>query len=109
MKKYAAHIQNMLTNAEKKRNELVAVLDKMFIIGVHPQTLKKEIMVNPELNMKKLDTIVTETRKHITELYANCEKDFANGLDIFEAIVQTQIMQTSQRQIHILERKQNNV
>lgn len=109
MKKYANHIQKMLTNAEKKRNQLVAIIDKMFVFGVHPKTLKKEIMVNPELDMKMLDTIVNMTRKHISELYADCETDFEKGVDIFEAIVQTQIMQTSQRQIHVLERKRNNM
>jgi|TARA_B110000114_G_scaffold179944_1_gene215024 hypothetical protein len=109
MKKYAFHIQEMLTNAEKKRNQLVSVVDKMFVFSIHPQTLKNEIMVNPKLDMKMLETLVTETRKHITELYANCEKDFKKGLDIFEAIVQTQIMQTSQRQIHVLERKRRNI
>ena len=109
MKKYATHIQKMLTKAENKRNQLVGIIDRLFVFGIHPKTLKKEIMVNPELDMKMLDTIVGLTRKHIAELYADCEKDFVKGLDIFEAIVKTQIMQTSQRQLHILERKRNNM
>lgn len=109
LKKYANHIRDMLKTAETKRNKLLSVIDKLFVFGIHPQTQKKEIMVNPSLTMKELDKISIEARNHIKELYAECEKNFVKGLNIFEAIVQAQILQTSKNQIRILERKRNNI
>ena len=109
LKKYAVHIRNMMKSTESKRNQLVGAIDKMFVFGIHPHTGKKEIMVNPSLTMKGLDDISIKTRDQIKELYADCEKNFTKGLDIFEAIVQTQIMQTSKKQIRVLERKRNNI
>lgn len=110
MIKYANHIQEMLKSAENKRNKLIAIIDKLFVYDTIPDqvTGKNEIIVNPALNMNMLDEIVRITRKHISELYVDCEKNFAKGLDIFEAIVQTQMMQTSQKQIQILERLRYN-
>jgi hypothetical protein len=108
LKKYAIHIRDMLKAAETKRNKLLSVIDKLFVFGKHPQTQKKEIMINPSLTIEQVDKLSVETRNHIKELYAECEKSFAKGLDIFEAIVQAQILQTSKNQIRILERQRKN-
>lgn len=107
--KYAKHIQTMMKSAEEKRNKLVSIIDKLFVFGVHPQTQKKEIMINPKLTMKSVDTLSIETREYIKELYAECEKNFAKGIDIFEAIVHTQFLQTSQNKMRVLERKRNKL
>jgi hypothetical protein len=63
------------------------------------------ITLKSELNEKKLDTIVTEVRNLILELYYTCEKDFKNGLQIFEAIVKERYLKTSIARSKDLERK----
>ena len=60
-------------------------------------------MVNPRLNEKTLQLIVEDTRKLIIELYIGCEHDFLTGLEIFEAIVEKQIIDTSEQQIQLLQ------
>ena len=66
-------------------------------------------MINPKLTMKSVDKLSIETREYIKELYAECEKNFAKGIDIFEAIVHTQFLQTSQNKMMILERKRKKI
>ena len=63
-----------MKSAEEKRNKLVSIIDKLFVFGVHPQTQKKEIMINPKLTMKSVDKLSIETREYIKELYAECER-----------------------------------
>ena len=101
---YAKHIKQMLKKTEDVQGELLKILDKMFVYGENPETKIKTIVIDPLLTERKLQEIVTETRKIIMNLYLTCEEDFVKGLDIFEAIVETQIKETSLSQINQLER-----
>lgn len=100
---YAEHIKTMMKTTEDLQNKLISVLDKLFVIVMNPNTKKKETIINPTLNEKQLQELVDITRSVIVEMYVKCEDDFIKGLQIFEAIVEKQIMDTSQIQIRNLE------
>ena len=69
-----------------------------------PQTKKKIIRINPELTEELLQETVLETRAIIINLYLTCETDFANGIKIYEAIVDKKIIDTAKSQIETMER-----
>jgi hypothetical protein len=48
--------------------------------------------------------LIVDARKIILKLYISCERDFMNTLKIFQAIIETQILETSKRQIKELEK-----
>ena len=109
-KKYANNIRAMQENAYKYHMELLNILRELFIS--YNEDGKKHITINPEL-MKgkpyvKLQELVEKTRGIIVALYTKCEQDFEKGLLIFEEIVETQIKQTSNRQISILKESLEN-
>jgi hypothetical protein len=60
--------------------------------------------IDPNLSYEMLNDLITETRRIILNLYVNCEKNFIYTLKILQAIIETQIFETSQRQIKELER-----
>jgi len=101
---YAQHIKKMLKKTEKVQDELLKIIDKLFVFGTDSETGKKQVVISPTLTEVKLQNIVDETRKIIVNLYLTCEEDFVKGLDIFEAIVETQIKETSISQIKQLEK-----
>ena len=94
----------MINKTNINQNKLILSLDKIFAFSINPQTNKKEITINPKLTENLLDEISDETRKLVVELYTTCEEDFIKGLELFEAIVQTKIMDVSQNQIKNLEK-----
>ena len=49
-----------------------------------------------------LDKITMKTRDIILNLYVECEKDFQKGLQIFEALVKKNMVNTKQQQINHL-------
>ena len=102
-KKYAEHIQKMIENAQNNQNALLAILDKMFAWNRNHQDLTKQIIISPELNEAKLDELIAEARTLIIKCYTTCESDFITGLEIFEAIVEKQIMEVTKSQIDKLE------
>ncbi len=102
-KKYAEHIQKMIENAQNNQNALLSILDKMFAWNRNHQDLTKQIIISPELNEKKLDELIAEARTLIIKCYTTCETDFITGLEIFEAIVEKQIMDVTKSQIDKLE------
>jgi len=68
-----------------------------------PQTNKKIIRINPELSEELLQEVIIETRAIIINLYLTCETDFANGIKIYEAIVDKKIIETAKSQIETME------
>ena len=100
---YANHTKNMMNNTKLNQDTLLKIIDKLFAFNVNPVTKKKEVVISPLLNENSLQNIVDETRDIIINLYTTCEKDFLKGLEIFEAIVEKQILDTSKQQIKTLE------
>ena len=107
---YSEHVQNMMKRAEDNQNKLLTVIDNIFAYSVNPNTLKKEIRVSPSLNSESLQQIVEETRNIIMGIYVQCETDFTKGLDIFESIVEKQMMDTATARVdHLRDRIQEEL
>lgn len=96
---YATNLKKMMSQANTNQTKLMDILNKMFI------TQKKQIRVNPKLSEHLLDEIVVETRSLIINLYLTCEKDYARGLNIYEAIVEKKIFDSAQNQIKKLKKE----
>jgi hypothetical protein len=97
-KQYADHVNQMMKTTEDNQNKLLAIIDRIFVFSVNPVTNEREVTIKTALNEKELSDIVEETRKIIVNLYIKCEQDFLTGLEMFEAIVENQIKDTTQVQ-----------
>jgi hypothetical protein len=97
---YANNLKLMIKSVNKKQDKLLDIINKLFIYNK-----KNTIRINPELNMETLQKIVEETRNLIIELYLKCESDFVEGVKIWEAIVESQVFDTTQKHIVQLEKE----
>ena len=102
-KQYAENMKQMLNKANTNQEFLLDVLNKLFVYMTDPQTKKKIIRINPKLTEELLQETVLETRAIIVNLYLTCETDFANGIKIYEAIVDKKIIETIQSQVKTME------
>ena len=102
-KQYAEQVKKMIETSETNQDKLLDILDEVFVFTFDPTTGKKEVIINPKLNEAKLQIIIEKTRNIIVNLYLTCEKDFVDSLEIFEAIIEKQIFDTSISQLHELE------
>jgi hypothetical protein len=102
-KKYSDHIKSMIKTSETNQDKLLTIIDKLFVFSINPSTKKRTITIHPSLNEQTLEKITCNTRELIINLYVKCEEDFLKGLEIFEAIVQKQILDTAKKQIDNLE------
>jgi hypothetical protein len=101
---YANHLKQMMERTEDSHNKLLEIIDNIFVFKIDTSNNKKDIIINPKLTEDTLQELINKSRTLITELYLNCEEDFTKGLDIFEAIIENQIMITSKSQINELEK-----
>ena len=102
---YAKHIKKMMDNTQKNQDKLLSVIDRLFVfVNIADETKpdRKVIMINPGLTETKLQEVVEDARRIIMNLYITCEKDFLKGLEIFEAIVEKQISDTTMERINNL-------
>jgi hypothetical protein len=107
--KYASNIKEMIETAASKQNELLSVINNLFIFVQDPYTKKNKIRVNPKLTDESLQKDIIKARKIIIELYVNCETDYVNGLKIYEAIVEKKILETTQKQINTLQKESDKI
>jgi hypothetical protein len=106
---YAKNIQTMIQSASNKQSELLNVINDLFIFVNDPYSDKKKIRVNPTLTEDKLQKIVERTRNIIIELYVRCEMNFVDNLKVYEAIVESKILETTKKQIDNLEKKADDI
>ena len=103
-KEYVDNIKLMMKNTEDNQKTLLDIIDQLFVFIRDPQDKnKKLIVINPKLDNKLLNKLINDTRNIIVKLYSTCESDFFKGLQLFEAIVEKQIMDTSTEQIKKLQ------
>ncbi len=100
---YATNLKKMMSQANTNQTKLMDILNKMFVMQ------KNKIRINPKLSELMLDEIVVETRTLIINLYLNCEKDYARGLNIYEAIVEKKIFDSSKNQIQKLKKEHDQL
>ena len=106
---YAKNIKNMIQSASNKQSQLLGVINDLFIFVSDPYGDKKKIRVNPSLTEDKLQKLVEKTRSIIIELYVKCEMDYVENLKVYEAIVESKILETTKKQIENLEKKANTM
>ena len=102
---YAEHIKDMITKSQKLEKSLLNVVKELFSFWVDPQKREKSLTINPNLTKKRLDELTAQTRDTILSLYIGCEEDFQKGLQLFEGIVKSKMIETSQRRIKQFEKK----
>jgi len=103
-KQYIDNVKTMMKHTEDNQKALLAIIDQLFVFIKDPQDPnKKLIVISPKLNNKLLTKLVGDTRVAILKLYTTCEEDFFKGLQIFEALVEKQVMDTSAAQIKKLQ------
>ena len=99
----------MINSASDNQSKLLGIINELFIFVNEPYSDKKKIRINPKLNEESLQKIVERTRSIIIELYVKCELDYVNGIKLYEAIVESKILETTKKQIDNLEKRATNI
>lgn len=103
-KEYAKTVRAMIDNTKASQEKLLDILDNLFVFSFDRVESKHRIIINPSLDYAGLQKLVELARKEIINLYLTCEKDFVDALEIFEAIVQKQVLDTAKAQLVNLEK-----
>jgi len=101
--KFADNVKNMLKNTKTNQQQLLAILDKLFVWIETPSKFastdssleNKMVTINPTLTSKSLQSLVEQTRKLIIKIYLQCEREYQDGLKLFEAIVGERMLKNS--------------
>jgi hypothetical protein len=106
---YATNLKNMIQSATSKQKQLLGVINDLFSFVVDPYSGKKKIRVNPKLTEANLQKMVEVSRKIIVELYVKCETDYVNGIKLYEAIVESKILESTKNQIQSLQKESEKI
>jgi hypothetical protein len=107
--KYADNIKEMIQSAANNQYKLLSIINELFTYVTDPYSGKRVIRVNPKLNDEGLQKAIVKTRKFIIDLYVKCEDDYVKGVKLFEAIVESKIIETTQKQIENLKKEASKI
>jgi hypothetical protein len=107
--KYAENLKNMMNTASSNQQKLLSVINEIFVFVLDPYTKQKKIRINPRLTDAGLAKLVENTRKLIIDLYVTCEMDYVNGIKLYEAIVESKILETTDNQISSLNKQKSKL
>ncbi len=105
--KYAENLRTMIQNANENQAKLLDIINELFTYDVVDD--KKLIRVKPTLTEESLKDLTDKTRRIIVKMYLTCEEDFERGVKLYEAIVENQILHTTQSQVKQLEKLSQKV
>jgi hypothetical protein len=94
---YAKNMKDMLLHTNESHDKLLKIIDMLFMVD------GDKVRIHPKLNEKKIQELTADTRNIIVSSYLSCETDFRRGVELYEAIVEKMILQTSQSQLIALE------
>lgn len=106
---YAENTTKMIQSAADNQSKLLSVINELFTYVIDPYSGKKVIRINPKLNDELLQKAVEKTRGFIVNLYIKCETDYVNGIKLYEAIVESKILETTQKQIDNLKNEAKKI
>jgi hypothetical protein len=106
---YAKNTKKMIQTAADNQSKLLSVINDLFTYVIDPYSGKKVIRINPKLNDELLQKAVEKTRRFIVDLYIKCETDYVNGVKLYEAIVESKILETTQKQIDNLKNEATKI
>lgn len=105
---YAQNIRTMMQNTSNGQQKLLEILNLIFIPkGVESEN--KGFIITPELTEDLLYGLVGETRKIIMNLYLTCERDYLNGIQIYQQLVSQIEYKTTENQVANLETEQKKL
>lgn len=100
---YARSVQRMVKHASANRTQLMSVINDLFEVHEDPETQARTYAVHRELTEERLSELVVKTRKLLVDIYVTCEEEYQKSIQLYQAIVEHQILTTSKRQIQRLE------
>jgi len=106
---YVQHIKEMIERAETNRSKLLEILSEMFTYTYDSAGNIENVIINPSLTYKKLQSLVVQTRRIVIKLYTDCEEDYKTGLNIFFAMVQEKIALKLSVQEEVLKKQLEDV
>jgi hypothetical protein len=106
---YAENTKRMIQNAADNQSKLLSVINDLFTYVIDPYSGKRVIRVNPKLTDETLQKAVEKSRRLIVDLYVKCETDYVNGIKLYEAIVESKIIETTQKQIDSLKTEASKI
>ena len=106
---YADNTKQMIQHAADNQHKLLSIINELFVFVMDPYSKKKVIRIHPNLTETALQQVVEKTRKYIVELYVKCEEDYVRGVQLYEAIVESKILETTQKQIDALKKETGKI
>tara|TARA_B110000091_G_scaffold109041_1_gene118211 strand:+ start:7704 stop:9011 length:1308 start_codon:yes stop_codon:yes gene_type:complete len=111
---YANNLKQMLQNVNTRQQYLMNIIYEVFVQTQVQEPHESEdptlrYSIHTDVTAIQLDELIEDTRDTILQLHESCEHDYLEGMYIYEAINESLMLETLQRQVIVLENKKNEL
>jgi hypothetical protein len=100
---YAANLKQMIQSTREKRAALRHILDSLF------ETDGSIVQISESIDAARLDQLIEKATLHSKQMYTECEQYYMKGLQIYEAILESLLIKTTQRQLGFFENERESL
>jgi len=101
---FANHLANIMNNSRKFDKNLIIILNYLFI----PDENNVDYIINDNLSFDDINEIIEKVRKIIMELYIVCDKDYREGIKLFEKILLDKNIELAEKRLKNTNKKYYN-
>ena len=103
---YAENLRSMVARVNERQLKLIDMLNSLltYDTATANATTKRTVRINGNLTCNDVNKISIQCKHLLADLYTSCEVDYLKGIHIYEAIMEKQMLLTTQKQIEYMEK-----
>ena len=91
----------MVSNVNIRQSKLTTILNKLFVFD---NSIQDQVRVNSIVTADMVKELTRSVRELVNQINLSCSIDYLNNIKVYEAIVELQALDTSQKQIEYIKK-----
>ena len=98
---YAINLRNMVSNVNIRQSKLTIILNKLFVFD---NSISDQVRVTSIVTADMVKELTRSVRELVNQINLSCSIEYLNNIKVYEAIVELQAIDTSQKQMDYIKK-----
>ena len=98
---YAINLRNMESNVNARQAKLTSILNELFVFD---KSIPDQVRVNNKVTTERVKELTRTVRELVNQINLSCSIDYMNGIKVYEAIIEMQVLDTSIKQTEYIKK-----
>ena len=91
----------MVSNVNARQAKLTSILNELFVFD---KSIPDQVRVNNKVTTERVKELTRTVRELVNQINLSCSIDYMNGIKVYEAIIEMQVLDTSIKQTEYIKK-----